>query len=121
MLALMADRVRHPSARITESDIADWSGRDVEIAALHDAALAVARGYRDGQLTYEVADAIMNDLWPIFLDRSSDVVSPFWDVFEAFDAGEYHRCPDRSDDPVVAYTDPMIAELLARYPGVDRP
>jgi hypothetical protein len=116
-LARMAARVgRSPPERITEADLAAWLGREVDVAALHAAALAVARAYRDRAIGYAVADAIVNDLWCVFLDKATEIGSPFWDVFEAFDAGEYHRRPDRSDDPVAERTDPMIAEILKRYP-----
>lgn len=69
-----------------------------------------------------MCDGIMNDLWGSVLDsiagrpeNSVPVPYPFYDVFEAFDAGEYHRKTDKSDNPVAEHTDPMIAELLAKY------
>ena len=36
----------------------------------------------------------------------------FWRVYEAFDAGELHRKPDKSDDPVSEFTDPEIADIV---------
>lgn len=113
----MAAKVRRsPAARITEAELAAWSGREVDVAALHAMALGVARAYRDREIGYEVADAIINDLCGLFLDMTDDIGPPFWDVYDAFDAGEYHRRADRTDDPVAEHTDPMIAEILARHP-----
>ncbi len=59
----------------------------------------------------------MNDLWRAALSGLAqsdefEIPFPFYDVYEAFDAGEYHRKEDRSDDPVADFTDPMISELL---------
>jgi hypothetical protein len=37
----------------------------------------------------------------------------FWNVYVAFDEGEYHRDNNRQDDPIEAYTRPLIAQILS--------
>ncbi|MEX0302736.1 MAG: hypothetical protein AB3N24_09965 [Leisingera sp.] len=121
LLNMLVKRVQNsPTERITSTDLTKWTARDVDIDLLHEISLAVARSYQFQSISYQTADDVMNDLWRLFQERflanATELPSPFWDVFEAFDAGEYHRRPDKSDNPVADHTDPMIAELLTRYP-----
>ncbi|MGR3624276.1 hypothetical protein [Pseudophaeobacter sp.] len=97
-----------------EATLERWYGSAVDVEALHEIALTVAQNYHDQSIKYDAADRIKNCLWPVFLAKTTDLPSPFWDVFEAFDAGEFHRKADKSDDPIKEYTDPMIAQILAR-------
>ena len=122
LLALMVERDQQsPRKKNTEADLAIWIGRTVDNNMLNEISLVIARSYQDRSISYEIADSIMNDLWGVVIDRSfqkkSAIPSPFYEVYEAFDAGEYHRRPDASDDPVADHTDPLIAELLERYPA----
>ncbi len=39
----------------------------------------------------------------------------FWDVFNAFDEGEYYHDIDHKEDPVETYTRPLIAEIIKNY------
>ena len=48
------------------------------------------------------------------LDPEFPWPSTFFEVFEAFDAGEVHRRADKSDDPVGELTNPEIASIIAR-------
>lgn len=116
-LALLAERYREPpTARITEAELSASLERNLDAAALHDLALAIARAYQDNVVSYEAADDILNDLWSMFLDRLPEIWTPFYDIYCAFDAGEWHRRADATDDPVAEFTDPMIAEILLRHP-----
>ncbi|WP_166417544.1 hypothetical protein [Cochlodiniinecator piscidefendens] len=99
-----------------ETTLEHWYGRAVDIEALHEIAITVAKNYHDQSINYDTADRIMNCLWPIFLAKTTDLPPPFWDIFQAFDAGEFHRNADKSDDPVKEYTDPMITQIIARMP-----
>ncbi|MGF6239752.1 hypothetical protein P3T42_001484 [Paraburkholderia sp. GAS38] len=79
-------------------------------------ALVLARGYHDGQLSFAFCDAVVNimvgkvhsdsvaqrDTWPPL----------FWDVFLAFDAGEFFRAGERHIDPAEKYTRPLIAKII---------
>lgn len=54
----------------------------------------------------------MNDLHTVI--SMADDLRPdlFWQVFSAFDAGEFHRREDKSDDPVAEHTEPAIADIV---------
>ncbi len=85
---------------------------------LDSLAIRLARGFAEGELTYGLGDAIANDLYGVCIDnRIGDFPAIFWSVFEAFDAGEFHRSTDKSDDPVLEHTMPMIRDLLASIDG----
>ena len=121
LLALLVERDQQsPPRKNTEADLTIWIGRTVDNDLLNEISLIIARSYQDQSVSYEIADCIMNDLWGIVIDRAiakeADIPSPFYEIFDAFEAGEYHRRPDGSDDPVADHTNPLIAELLERYP-----
>ena len=76
----------------------------------------VAHEFAADRLTFEIGDAAMNRLYS-FAGRSSggNIPSYTWDVFLAFDAGEYFRREDPEDvDPVEKYTRPDVLEIVAR-------
>ena len=50
-------------------------------------------------------------IWPWKERRAAAV----FEIYEAFDAGEYHRKHDKTDDPVAEFTDPAIAKLALRF------
>lgn len=77
----------------------------------------IAKLYASGDLSYDICDSIINILyfgWLKNFDTGDNFPVLFFKIFEAFDAGEYHRKADESDDPVRDHTDPLIAEILAR-------
>lgn len=99
-----------------------WGVDDENLDAMLDAvSLRLARRYADGQLSFELADAIANELYvlPIAYSARTDNFWPplFWEIYLAFDSGEFHRTHDRSDDPVAEHTAPAIQALLARLPA----
>ena len=97
--------------------IAKWSRRCEmsELDLLDSLAVRLARSFAQDEVTFGLGDAIANDLYGVCLDdRVGDFPAVFWAVFEAFDAGEFQRSSDLSDDPVSEHTMPMIKELLAR-------
>jgi hypothetical protein len=85
-------------------------------------AVILARKYHEGELDYETADWFANELereliqltveiWP----KNGGPYPEKWsEVYEAFDAGEFDHF-GRSSDPVAEFTDPQIAEFLAKY------
>lgn len=103
---------------VTHNDIVRWAGGLDNWEFYNTAALRIARKYHQRQLSYSFCDRLMNDLWSAvqagFSSSRNRVPEPFYEVFEAFDAGEYHRAKDKSDDPVAEFTDPIIAELISR-------
>ncbi|MFZ5637768.1 MAG: hypothetical protein ACOY82_14400 [Pseudomonadota bacterium] len=83
-------------------------------------AIYVATRYASGQMDFDEADKIMNVAWSICVSKEFweeyDRIVPevTYEVYEAFDAGEYYHSGDGPDvDPEVKYTKPMIAAFLA--------
>ena len=97
-------------------------------------ALWISRGFDGDRLSFEVADALINELYaavvvtdhmryhglrsvthlnrPPKRSLPADGEEPlWWRVYLAFDAGEFRRLPD--EDPVEAHTRPLIRQLLA--------
>ncbi len=78
----------------------------------------LAKRYQSGLVSYEIGDAIANDLWGALIMRSGQVSNDDWptlcqNVYFAFDAGEYRRKEDGDADPVELYTNPAIAKIIA--------
>ncbi|WP_171905119.1 hypothetical protein [Bosea sp. RAC05] len=105
------------AAALSEADVQRWSASftagDVD-ELFRRIADALARGFHRGEIEFELGDFIANGLhWPM-VDRASEGVPVhplLWDVFLAFDAGEFSSC---GEDPIEAKTAPMIAEIVAR-------
>jgi hypothetical protein len=111
---------------LTQARVDTWVARSGTTAPeVYDAiALVVAKGFDSGDLTYQFCDCVMNlmgswywlqmapragtrELGGIHLFRRL-----FEDVYNCFDAGEFHRQLDNSDDPVAEHTVPMVRALL---------
>ena len=80
---------------------------------------SLAKLYDAGDLNYEFCDALVNIAFSDFLglfdnENGEPWPTDFYEVYEAFDAGEYYRKDDKSDDPVMDHTDFMIREFLIR-------
>ncbi|KFN41770.1 hypothetical protein N789_14765 [Arenimonas oryziterrae DSM 21050 = YC6267] len=76
----------------------------------------VAHEYLAGRLTYASADQAMNCL-DTFCHHSTERGMPeySWDVYLAFDEGEYLHPGDPDEvDPVAKYTRPAVQEIVAR-------
>ena len=111
------------SSKIRKDDVVRWAGSLGNWDFYNEISLRLARKYQSGELSYTVCDGILNELWISVLDGLAEsagdrvkVPYPFYEVYEAFDAGEFNRQRDRSDDPVKDHTDSLISELLAKYP-----
>ena len=76
----------------------------------------VAHEFAANRLSFEAADAAMNRLYSFGLRNSDSVIPPYtWDVYLAFDAGEYIRREDsESVDPAGKYTRPQVLEIVTR-------
>lgn len=74
----------------------------------------VAQGYATGCLCFTVADAAMNRLYAFSYGNSRGMLPAYsWDVYQAFDDGEYRHYGDPEDvDPELKYTRPQILALL---------
>jgi hypothetical protein len=113
-----------PIRMITKSDVLRWAGSLTNHSFFNSISLEIASKYKDGSLDYDISDAMMNDLFGVFVAESAqgsgDFPSPFFDIYLAFDAGEYHRKADCSDNPEVDYTKPMIEQILASVPPFNK-
>jgi hypothetical protein len=93
-----------------------------------DIAAELALGYHIGRYSFEFCDAVVNRLYTLMLASQQEAQlrlwpKLFWRVFEAFDAGELANPSSPAHDPVKAYTDPEIADIvreLRRSPSVRR-
>ena len=101
---------------IREPDVEQWaSSFGGDRGQVYDAfARYLAVAFHHRKLPFAFCDAVMNDLEAVI--SNADDVRPdlFWSVYLAFDAGEYHRSNDKSDDPVAEHTEPAIAEIVRR-------
>ena len=105
--------------RVSHDDVVEWAGALDNWLFYNTTALQIARLYSRRELTYSFCGGLMNDLWSAvqagFSAGNNQVPQPFFEIYEAFDAGEFHRKDDRSDDPVADFTNPLIAELVTRH------
>ena len=102
----------------TPQDWQAWAGQTFAQDAWNAVALILARKFLSGEVTFEEADWIINDFWLLVHTGRVEVdtqayAQPWAEVFFAFDAGEYHHKPDKSDDPVRDRTVPMLKKVLA--------
>ena len=78
----------------------------------------IAKTYQAGLITFDLGDDLMNQFWAWMIDdeflesTGNRIPNPAFDVYLAFDEGEFHRSGDsESVDPVRKYTDPAIDEF----------
>jgi len=80
-------------------------------------ACRLAHDYDKEILPFGFCDVVVNDLFGLSVSGEPyDVPAKFWEVFGAFDAGEYHRSLAKDDDPEADFTRPMIAEFVDKNP-----
>jgi hypothetical protein len=101
--------------RLSDPDVERWSGElGISRAAFYDRlASRLAGGFHCGEFPYAFCDWVMMDIHAVI--TCADEIRPklFWNVFLAFDAGEYsHDDDDRSTDPSEKYTRPLIAKII---------
>jgi hypothetical protein len=81
---------------------------------IEDLSLATALKYWNGEMSYTKGDFIMNHLlsyWTAseFIDKNRMFSGIAWEVYLAFDAGEFYRHgEDRSINPSEKYTRPLV-------------
>jgi|TARA_R100000049_G_C1877785_1_gene35219 hypothetical protein len=104
-----------------DADLDRWAGElgIFWLKALDVLGAELARRYDSGAVSYEFGDSLANDLEGILISRHQQVADGewpmlFWEVYEAFDAGEFRRPKDGGADPVVLYTNPAIADIVTK-------
>jgi hypothetical protein len=111
------DRQTVQPAGLNNRDVAKWiEATGLSRSALYDAlALRLALGFQSKTLEFDFCDQVVNDLHAVISVQNEDRPEFFWNVFLAFDAGEFYPNDNRSIDPVEAYTRPQIAKVLANH------
>jgi hypothetical protein len=101
---------------LTDSDVQEWSGRvGLSNGDLYDAlALELALRFNSNTLDFGFCDQVINELHGVITWRNDHRPELFWNIFLAFDAGEYYHDGNRNIDPVEAYTRPEIAQIVQR-------
>ena len=101
---------------LTEEDVLRWSTISgwCRRELFDEVAKRLAIGFHASELSFEFCDAVVNDLFGPVSNTSGPKPEVFWDVYSAFDEGEYYHGNNRNEDPVETYTRPMIARIAAR-------
>jgi len=96
-----------------EDDVERWSTEcDSSRFQLFQAiARYLALGFDDSKLSFEFCDAVVNDLAIAVTNTSGPRPELFWEVYSAFDQGEFYHDNNRNEDPVQVYTRPTIARI----------
>ena len=74
----------------------------------------IARRFDAGNLTFDAADAAVNDLWSIALSDDERWPPLLEQVYRAFDAGECTDPLESPPDPVETETRPKIRQIVLR-------
>ncbi len=106
------------STRLSEKDLEKWSQlAGITRESLYDEiAMYLARGFQAKQLSFDFCDVVASHLFQSVISslvagREQNLPELFYDVYCAFDAGEYSTIPE--EDPVETYTRPLIARIIA--------
>lgn len=118
---LQSKYIKLRSLDIAEEDIVCWRrSTGLTTVQLLDAIGAqLARGFHDRTLTFEFCDAVVNRMvsyaYEGFLaEGEAGWPKLFWQVFLAFDEGEYCHAGRPDADPVEFYTRPLVAAVVAQ-------
>ena len=103
-----------PVPGLTEADVKRWSALlDEPRSTLYDQiAKNLALGFHASEMTFAFCDAVVNDLHGVITSADEHRPALFWEIFLAFDEGEYYHGNNRDEDPVEVYTRPMIARIV---------
>ena len=110
--------LRNPRAtRLTGTDVQRWSTcMSVPRRALYDQiAMFLALGFHKSELTFNFCDSILIDIHTVIINKNERRPALFWQVFLAFDAGEFYRDNKRDKDPSEEYTRPLIAQIIKSH------
>ena len=78
--------------------------------------LEVTKRFLRGELSFEDADGVANDVWEcmtsdmVDLGDAFEMAEPAYSIYQAFDDGEWGRVD--GEDPVEQYTRPELGRLL---------
>jgi hypothetical protein len=108
------DGVASEAPGLKDTDIEKWSaGMNVPSADLYDSiAMYLAQGFHRNELPFSLCDAIVSDIYGIITASNEKRPELFWSIFLAFDEGEYYHRSNWDEDPVEAYTRPLIGQII---------
>jgi hypothetical protein len=115
---MVARHAFDPPKQIKEVDVIQWAGSITNHDFYNMISLEIALRYQRGILDFSSSDGIVNDLWSVLsialAKGYADIPSSFFEVYLAFDAGEFYRTEDCSDNPEKDHTRPAIEIILAK-------
>jgi hypothetical protein len=99
---------------LTEKDVERWSSECgwPRSQLFDEVAKRLALGYNSSDLSFAFCDMVVNDLSSPVTNTSGPRPEIFWEVYSAFDEGEYYHSDNRNENPVEVYTRPMIARVV---------
>lgn len=99
---------------LTNFDILKWTASaGMPRQDLYDQlAIELARGFHSSALSFEFCDAVVNEIHSIIIFRNEQRPHFFWEIYLAFDSGEYYHEGNRGEHPAEAYTRPQIERIL---------
>jgi len=103
------------ASSLTEADVQRWTAQaGVPRAILYDEiAMRLARGFHASELDFTFCDAVINDLFArVIMPAHEPAPDLFWQVYLAFDAGEFYRSNKRHENPIEVYTRHLIAKIV---------
>jgi len=86
-------------------------------ALVDDVMIYIARGFHEGRLSFEFCDAVANHIFGHTISTLTlycKLSALGWDVFHAFDEGEFYHDGKRDEEPVEVYTRPKIARIIEK-------
>jgi hypothetical protein len=100
--------------RLTNFDILKWTASvGIPRQDLYDQlAIELARGFHASELSFEFCDAVINDIHSVIIFENEQRPHFFWEIYLAFDSGEYYHDGNRDKDPTEVYTRPQIEQIL---------
>jgi hypothetical protein len=106
-----------PLVTFGDSDVDRWAAdAATSRAGLYDMlAFQLALGFHGNEFSFSFCDWVVNELHRVIVYANEDRPDLFWEVFLAFDAGEYYHDHERKEDPVEKFTHPLIAQVLEKY------
>jgi hypothetical protein len=117
--AIYKDCVEYRShdRHLSEADVQRWSNVCgwSRSQLFDEIAIRLAVGYNTSELSFEFCDMVVNDLAGPVTDTSGPGPQIFWEVYSAFDEGEYCHGNNRDENPVEVYTRPKIARVVEVY------
>lgn len=99
---------------LTEADVQRWivitGGSRSQL--FDEIARCLAFGFNSSEFSFEFCDAVVNDLSIAVTNTTGPKPQIFWEVYSAFDEGEYYHNGNRDENPVDTYTRLMIARIV---------